>query len=104
MHRALRDDAWEIDPNRIFAAIFLETNISQDQITGPYRERPIYYARCLAVYIMRRDAGMTFAAIGRIMNRDHTSIIHADRRAEGRIQTVVSFAFLVQKIREAISQ
>lgn len=53
-------------------------------LTGPCRRRPFTYYRFIAVWAIRQCCQhMSYPAIGRLMGgRDHTSILHADRRAE----------------------
>lgn len=53
-------------------------------LTGPCRRRPYTYYRFVAVWAIRQLCQhMSYPAIGRLMGgRDHTSIFHADHRAE----------------------
>lgn len=53
-------------------------------LTGPCRRRPYTYYRFVAVWAIRQLCQhMSYPAIGRMMgDRDHTTIIHAERRAE----------------------
>lgn len=48
---------------------------ARDDIFGPSRSYPLVDARAL-IAVLLRAKGMTFAAIGAAMHRDHTSIVH----------------------------
>ncbi|WP_283160234.1 helix-turn-helix domain-containing protein, partial [Pseudomonas syringae] len=52
-------------------------------LTGPCRRRPYTYYRFVAVWAIRQLCQhMSYPAIGRLMGgRDHTTVLHADRRA-----------------------
>jgi chromosomal replication initiator protein len=47
------------------------------------RKRELTYARHVAMYLMRNDASMTFAAIARLMGKkDHSTVVHACNQLE----------------------
>ncbi|HYO24098.1 MAG TPA: DnaA/Hda family protein [Lacipirellulaceae bacterium] len=55
--------------------------LSQSALTGPSRRRSLVQARNMVVYLARRHTDLSYADIGRALgNRDHTTIMHADRR------------------------
>lgn len=45
-------------------------------ILGPKRSKHLVYVRNLCVFMLR-DKGYSTTEIGRIMNRDHSTIVHA---------------------------
>ena len=45
-------------------------------ILGPKRRRHLVFVRNLCVFMLR-DKGYSTTEIGRIMNRDHSTIVHA---------------------------
>lgn len=52
--------------------------ISRDDIIGPARNRRFVHPRH-AVYLIAREHEHSFSQIGRVVNRDHTTIIHGER-------------------------
>lgn len=68
---------------RVFSAVCQHYDVSGDDVLSDARARYVINARHVAIWLMR-DAGRTYSEIGREMGRDHTSVIHACRRVEGR--------------------
>jgi chromosomal replication initiation ATPase DnaA len=67
----------------IATAVSAETSIPTSAIYGPGRTADVVNARQLVMYLARQD-GMSFPAIGKAMNRDHTTAIAAVRREAAR--------------------
>ena len=57
------------------------TGTTVAQLKGPTRLRHIARARQLAMFKLR-EAGLTVARIGAILNRDHTTVIYGCQRIE----------------------
>lgn len=57
-----------------------------DQITGGSRRRPLVDARQVAMYVTRNMTDLSFPDIGKEFGgRDHTTVMHACRKVEGRM-------------------
>jgi chromosomal replication initiator protein len=55
--------------------------ITQAALTGPSRRTSLVVARNIIVHLARRLTNLSYAEIGRALGgRDHTTIMHADRR------------------------
>jgi chromosomal replication initiator protein len=55
--------------------------ITQAALTGPSRRTSLVLARNVVVHLARHLTGLSYAEIGRALGgRDHTTIMHADRR------------------------
>lgn len=68
----------------IIANIALAHDLTPDQITGPSRLSHIGKARIEAIITIRRlRPDVSTPAIGKAMNRDHTSILHTLNRHGG---------------------
>ena len=52
------------------------------QLTSKDRAYDIVAARHIMMYLMRKQDSMTLKAIGKVFNRDHSSIIHAVTRIQ----------------------
>lgn len=53
------------------------------RILGPSRVRPVVEARQLVCHVLRRH-GMSYPQIGKVIGRDHTTVIHSVRAVEAR--------------------
>lgn len=65
-------------------------------LRGPARDRPIYTVRW-AVMAILRARGLSLATIGRLLNRDHTTIISGLERAD-RLRRDPSFTDLLEAL------
>lgn len=74
-------------PGQRFRAVLTEvseaTGISISRILGRSRVRPVVEARQLVCHVLYRH-GMSYPQIGRLINRDHTTVLHAVRAVEAR--------------------
>ena len=61
-------------------------SITQAALIGPSRRTSLVEARNIAVYLARRLTALSYADIGRgLGHRDHTTIMHAERRLTERL-------------------
>ncbi len=74
----------------IMKAAHDELGITRDQMRTSSRSRQILWPRQLAMYLLRKDAKLTTESIGRIFFRYHTSVIHAVRKIEGKVNGPLS--------------
>lgn len=51
---------------------------TMDEVLGRGREKHIAHARAEFVHVLRSGTGLSFPAIGRLVDRDHTTIMQAD--------------------------
>jgi chromosomal replication initiator protein len=62
--------------------------VTQAALTGPSRRKSLVQARNIIVYLARQLSDLSYADIGRALgNRDHTTIMHADRRLAEALAT-----------------
>lgn len=73
------------------------TGVSRGEIVGPLRQLRFARVRFAIAYVLR-NRGLSWAQIGRRMNRDHTTVISAYRRAVEEIATDPDFARLVRSL------
>lgn len=66
----------------VLAFVADAAGVKVTDLTGPCRRRPYTHVRFIAVWSIRQCCQhMSYPAIGRLLGRDHTTILHADRRA-----------------------
>lgn len=62
------------------------------------REQHVAYARGICQYIIRKKYKWSFPRIGRVFDRDHTSVIHQCNLVEAKIDKLPGFAAMIGKI------
>ena len=72
---------------KCFRKIYDRLGISKELILSKDRSREVVLARMYLTHLLREN-GFSFSYIGRIINREHTSVMHLFRKAENdaRIQ------------------
>ena len=81
----------------VMRAICQIYNITPDDIYSKNRTQHILYARHTFNYICRRTLRMSLESIGRIINRDHSTIIHSVRQTQDLIEYDRNFAKTYQQ-------
>ena len=67
-----------VAPTELIDAVCRHLNLSPTELSSDKRARSLTYARHVAMYLLREDAGMTFVSIARLLNKkDHSTIVHA---------------------------
>ena len=61
----------------VIAAVAKFYGVTIDELTGPRRTAKLVDARWVAAKALQNRGKLSYPAIGRMMNRDHTSIMHA---------------------------
>lgn len=78
-------------PRRIFEFVVDEvsvlTDVSVAEILGRRRTARIASARLLAYWVLSRHADLSYSAIGRLFDRDHSTILAGVRRHEAILRT-----------------
>ncbi len=61
--------------------------LTVDDLCGKSRSRPLVTARQIAMYVLRQTTSFSYPAIGKVFgNRDHTTVMHAVSKIEGRMR------------------
>lgn len=104
---AIMDESGEVstDDQKVVDAALKEVafslKVTTEEIFGRSREDYIVKARHTVCYIAREN-GLSFCAIGRLIGRDHGSIMSACRSLKNRMDTDIKFAAKVQDIQNAV--
>ena len=72
--------------DKVFSVIYKRYNIKKEEIIGTRRTKEIAMARHLAVYLVRTITEMSLPNIGKIFNRNHTTILSSIECAEKRLR------------------
>ena len=68
-----------VTAERIVDRVAKKYGVSTEDVYGKKRTKHIAYARSVSIYIIRKITDMSFPAIGKIFDRDHTTIISANQ-------------------------
>ena len=73
--------------DKIFTAIYRKYNVKKEEIIGARRTKEIAAARHKAIYLVRTITEMSLPNIGKIFNRDHTTIMSSIETIEKKLIT-----------------
>ena len=71
--------------DKIFAAVYKKYNIKREEIVSSKRTKEIANARHITVYIIRQITDMSLPNIGKIIERDHSTVISSLDTIEKRM-------------------
>lgn len=57
-------------------------DVTVEELAGPGRGRPLVSYRQITMAVVRRETGASLPAIGRMFNRDHTTVMYGVERVE----------------------
>ena len=88
---------------KIFSAITDRTGIPKADIIGKKREKSVAEARHLAVYLIREMTEMSFPNIGKLFDRDHSTILTSYQKIARKVATDASFALELNELKRTIT-
>lgn len=89
---------------RIIAFVAHRYRMSPSVLTGPSRYVAVSDPRHIAVYLSRKLTTRTLHGIGRLFNRDHSTILHSVQRTEREIAADPDFAAIVATLKVDIAK
>jgi len=107
--RALRDlvapgpSGSGVTPTAILLAVARFYGINSDDLKGKSRHKQIVVPRQIAMFLLREDAHLSTPDIGRLLNRDHTTVLHAVKQILSDIARDGPSRAAVRGIREVIA-
>ncbi len=73
----------EVKPDQVVRVVCQLLGVPETALSGSARTREATYARHIAMYVMRRDGGLTYASIAQTLGRkDHSTVVHACKQLE----------------------
>ena len=72
--------------DKIFAAVYKKYNIKREDIVSSKRQKEIANARHITVYIIRTITDMSLPNIGKIIDRDHTTVMSSILKVEKQME------------------
>jgi chromosomal replication initiator protein len=107
--RALRDlvapgpSGSRVTPTAILLAVARFYGINSDDLKGKSRHKQIVVPRQIAMFLLREDAHLSTPDIGRLLNRDHTTVLHALKQIVSDIARDGPSRAAIRGIREVIA-
>jgi chromosomal replication initiator protein len=92
-----------VTPDRILLAVARYYGINADDLKGRSRHKQIVGPRQIAMYLLREDAHLSTPDIGRLLERDHTTVLHALKQVVADIARDGPARAAVRGIREVIA-
>jgi chromosomal replication initiator protein len=90
--------------DKIFTAVYKKYGIKKEDIIGERRTKDIAQARHIAIYLIREITDMSFPGIGKILNRNHTTIISSIETVEKKIISQQSFSMEMDELIKSIKE
>ena len=88
--------------DKIFAAVYQKFNIPKDEVVGKKRNKEIAIARHVAIYLIREITEMSFPNIGKIFDRNHSTILSSIDIVKRRIVSDAIFHADIEKMKKDI--
>ncbi len=79
----------------VFKIVFMETGFTKEEISSPARDIEVVKARDLFISLCRANF-LSYPRIAKILNRDHTTVIHSIHKSESDNR----FQFLLEKYKD----
>ena len=79
-------DPTSVTVEKIFGAVYKKYNIKKEEIIGSRRTKEVAAARHIAIYLVRTVTEMSLPNIGKIFNRDHSTVMSSVETVEKRLR------------------
>ena len=101
--RLLRKNAGRREKQLILQAVCDHFDLSADHLRAKKRDKTTALARHVAMYLLRQDAGYSFAEIGKELgNRNHATVLHGYQKIAGQAESSQAVMDHLRQIRERI--
>ena len=96
------DEPTSVTVDKVLSAVSNKYNIDRDELFSKKRNSEIVKARNISIYLIKTLTDMTLVAIGRMFNRDHSTIVNSLSNVEKDIKSSSDFAHEIEEINEDI--
>jgi chromosomal replication initiation ATPase DnaA len=91
MKRQAPDGRARKDVRAVIELVSAYTGVSREVLLGSTKHRDTSDARQLSMWVARRCTSASFLEIARQHNRHHSTVIHAIRAVQARIDTIIGY-------------
>ena len=88
--------------DKIFASIFKKYGVKKEDILGSRRTKDVAFARHVSIYLIRAITDMSFPNIGKILGRDHSTIMSSIDAVERKLQADNMFSLELEEMKKEI--
>ena len=88
---------------KIFSSMFQKYGVKKEELISTKRTKEIALARHITIYIIREVTEMSLPNIGKIFNRDHSTIISSIETIERRLITDAMLDYEIKEIIKEVS-
>ena len=89
--------------DKIFAAVYKKYNVAKDELVGKRRNKEIANARHIAVYLIREITEISLPNIGKIFDRDHTTILFSYNTMHDKVNLDPLFSVEMNELKKEIT-
>ena len=84
--------------DNLIDAVALEFNISREDMFSSKRDKDFIFPRHVAMFLLKDRLGLSLNQIGKIFNKDHTTVIYAVEKTKKRLKTDSNFNIQIKNI------
>ncbi len=88
--------------DKIFTSVYNRFGVKKEEIVGQKRTKNIANARHIAIYLIRNITEMSLPNIGKIFNRDHSTIMSSIETVQKRLATDTELSFILSEIEKEV--
>jgi chromosomal replication initiator protein len=92
-----------IDSDMVIRAVESYFKVSKAELVSEKRSKNISHPRQVAMYLIRRYTDMSYPEIGINFNKDHTTVMYADKNIQSKMVGEVSVKNEVERIAELLT-
>ncbi len=93
-----------VTAEKIVSRVAKKYGITEEEIYGRKRTKHIASARAISIYIIRKVTEMSFPAIGKMFDRDHSTIISANDSIDQDVKSNPLFAMEISDLIKEITE
>jgi len=88
---------------KIFSSVYQKYGIKKEDLISAKRSKEVAFARHITIFIIREVTEMSLPNIGKIFNRDHTTVMNSIETIERRLITDNMLNFEIKEIVKEVS-
>ena len=88
--------------DKIIQTVCRKWNVSIDDVCGRSRKQEVVYTRMIIAYFLRQYTTLSTTKIGRLINRDHSTIIHYLKTYDSEFRFNKDFRNFAESIKEEL--
>ena len=92
-----------ITVDKIFTAVYNKYGITKEDVTGKKRNKEIAQARHISIYLIRELTEMSYPNIGKIFDRDHTTILFSYNTTHDKVNLDPMFSVEMNELKKEIT-